>query len=71
VVSDMIWLGKNIQDNKIDRLQGHFPGQILSYKVEVQGKEGHALDDARIVYFHGVPKPHEIPDEPWVKEHWR
>jgi hypothetical protein len=50
-----------------DWLDDLFPGQIKSYKVHVL-KEG--LGDARIVYFHGEPKPHVL-DDPWVKEHWR
>lgn len=44
-----------------------FPGQIKSYKVHVQPQ---GLGDARIVYFHGVPKPHEL-SEPWILENWR
>ena len=41
-----------------------FPGHVVSYKGHVQ-KNG--LGDARIIYFHGKPKPTEI-DEPWIKE---
>lgn len=44
-----------------------YPGRVVSYKKHVK-KQG--LGDARIVYFHGREKPHEIEDE-FVKEHWR
>jgi hypothetical protein len=51
--------------NKIDAL---FPGEVLSLKAhDVRGR---GLQSARIVYFHGNPKPNEL-DLPWVKEHWR
>ena len=43
-----------------------FPGQVLSYKVHVKLN---GLGDARLVYFHGVPKPSDLQDD-WVKEHW-
>lgn len=43
-----------------------FPGLLKSYKVHVV-PEG--LGDARIVYFHGEPKPHILKDA-WIKENW-
>lgn len=56
----------------IDRLRPQwiddlFPGQVLSYKKHVKPR---GLGDARIVYFHGREKPHEL-DLPWIREHWR
>lgn len=61
-------------DNDMLALQQHpheflddlFPGQIVSYKAQVRPN---GLGDARIVYFHGEPKPHELHD-PWVEENW-
>lgn len=44
-----------------------FPGQVVSYKGSVR-KNG--LGDARIVYFHGDQKPHQLKTEPWIREHW-
>jgi len=49
-----------------DRIDDLFPGKVVSYKGHVL-KNG--LGDARIVYFHGAKKPHEI-DEDFVREHW-
>jgi hypothetical protein len=55
-----------LESFKYDWLDDLFPGQILSYKVHVRP---HGLGDARIVYFHGEPKPHVLYDE-WIKEFW-
>lgn len=49
-------------------LDDDFPGQVVSYKGSVE-KRG--LGDARIVYFHGERKPHQLPDHPLIREHWR
>lgn len=66
------WTGQN--DMEWARAQPHdfiddlFPGQVRSYKCHV--KHG-GLGDARIVYFHGKEKPHELAGaEPWISEHW-
>lgn len=63
------WRGQNDMDwlraqphAALDRL---FPGQVVSFKGHVKK---HGLGDARIVYFHGREKPHEI-NHP-VLEHW-
>jgi hypothetical protein len=61
--NDMVWLRKQEHDY-IDDL---FPGQVVSYKGHVK-KNG--LDNARIVYFHGNEKPHEL-DVEWIAQHWR
>lgn len=60
--NDMVWLRKQ-EHRFIDDL---FPGQVVSYKGHVK-KNG--IGDARIVYFHGAEKPHEL-DLPWIKENW-
>lgn len=36
--------------------QNLFPGQVFSIRVQCQGQ---APPDARVVYYHGKPKPHE------------
>lgn len=63
--NDMEWM----------RAQNHvfiddrFPGQVVSFKGHVRD---HGLGDARIVYFHGNDKPHELTGAhaQWVREHW-
>lgn len=65
------WNGENDMDWM--RAQKHvfiddlFPGQVVSYKGQV---EKHGLGDARIVYFHGLKKPHELGHVGWIAEHW-
>lgn len=49
-------------------LDDEFPGEVVSYKGHVE-KGG--LGDARVVYFHGLKKPHELQHLPWIREHWR
>lgn len=44
------WGAKNIA-----RWQDLVPGQFVSYKADVRGKK--VPPDARVVYFHGVPRP--------------
>lgn len=44
-----------------------WPGQVVSYKGHV---ELHGIGDARIVYFHGDRKPHQLDDD-WIAKHWR
>lgn len=43
-----------------------FPDEVVSYKGHVKK---HGLGDARIVYFHGREKPHEI-EAGWIADHW-
>lgn len=61
--NDMVWL-RSFPHVFADDL---FDGHIISYKARAR-KFG--LGDARVVYFHGNPKPHEI-DAEWVTENWR
>jgi len=49
-----------------DLIEHHFPGMVESYKGHVRQQ---GLGDARIVYFHGKEKPHEL-EHDWVREHW-
>jgi hypothetical protein len=48
-------------------LDDEFPGQVVSYKGSVK-KNG--LGDARIVYFHGREKAHELPVGHALLDHW-
>lgn len=61
--NDMEWV-RRFPHARIDTL---FPGQVVSYKSHVK-KRG--IGDARIVFFHGQEKPHQLPNVGWVKEHW-
>ena len=47
-----------------------WPGQVISWKGEEVFQKGPG--EARIVYFHGNPKMHEVaPGNPVIEEHWR
>ena len=44
---------------------------IYSYKVDVKLNGGKLPADARIVCFHGQPRPADVKPQPeWMKEHW-
>jgi hypothetical protein len=62
-MNDMEWIRAQ-SVAKIDQL---FPGQVRSYKGGVM-HEG--VGEARIVYFHGEKKPHELAHVGFVKRHW-
>lgn len=48
-------------------LDDEFPEQVVSFKGQV---ERHGVGDARIVYFHGEKKPHQLKDHPLIRDHW-
>lgn len=63
--NDMDWMRK--QDAAfIDDL---WPNQVLSLKAHRIRDVG--LGEARIVYFHGDPKPPKLLHLDWIKAHWR
>ena len=60
---DQQWI--TFVERMADRLQVKYPGQLVSYKADVE-PFGNPPDGARVVYFHGKPRPHEV-DAPWNK----
>lgn len=66
--NDMDWIRDNWKAARIDTIDRHFPGQVVSYKAEV--RERGLADETRIVYFHGQLKPHELPHVGWIARHW-
>ena len=66
--NDMEWLRQQPHEF-IDDL---FPDEVVSFKVHVRDRMLHGPPtSARVVYFHGVPKPSDIADVPWVRRHWK
>lgn len=67
------WRGEN--DMKWLKTRGHiksdamWPGQIRSFKLHDVRRRG--IQDARIVYFHGSPKMHEIDNQLWLMNSWK
>jgi hypothetical protein len=66
--SEMVWM-RNHLPFKADLIDDLYPGQVLSYKVHILA-ERKRPPDARVVYFHGRKKPHEIKDA-YIAEHWK
>lgn len=46
------------------------PGQVISYKRDVR-RQDVLPADARVVSFHGKPRPHQLPDDHWIRQHWQ
>lgn len=49
-------------------LDDEFPGHVVSWKGDVE-KRG--AGDARIIYFHGERKMHQLAGHPLIRDHWR
>ena len=63
---------QNFIESKIDSAdewQALYPGKIVSYKAH-ECEKG-IPEGAAIICFHGLPKPADVPDLPWMREHWR
>lgn len=63
---DQEWI--DMVQPEFDRLQDAYPGQLVSYKAHAQGLDV-PPENARVVYFHGRPRPHQAV-EPWVRRAW-
>lgn len=64
---DQAWIGHALGMTGADILQDKFPGAFVSYK---QDCHPYPSEQARIVCFHGQPKPHNCGRE-WVEKMWR
>ena len=68
---DQEFIGNTLKEN-IDYVQDLYPKQIVSYKKDCVSKTNEVLipEDAKIVCFHGPPRPHQV-RHPEIKSHWR
>lgn len=64
--NDMDWM-RSFPHARIDDL---WRDRIVSYKARV-AKQGNLPPKCSIIYFHGKPKMHELPDEPFIRAHWK
>lgn len=64
---DQEWIERMVPNPTL--LQDEYPGAFLSYKVDMAGRRT-LPRGARVVDFHGRPKPDEV-DADWVKQIWR
>lgn len=62
--NDMVW----VRQYPHTMLDDEFPGEVVSWKGCV---EKHGLRGARVIYFHGDRKMHQMGDNPIIREHWR
>lgn len=67
----------HVAKENVTILQDIFPAEFISYKVHIRDKAQKArnplpgdLNTAKIICFHGKPRPHEVRHLPWMKEHW-
>lgn len=66
------WAGENDMEHM--RAQPHvfiddlWPGEVVSYKGTVRDK---GLGKAKVVFFHGEEKAHQLADVDWIAKHWR
>lgn len=63
---DQVWIADHA--GKVDAWQDVAPKQCVSFK-RVPPWYPQPPPDCRVLYFHGLPKPHICP-RPWVKELW-
>lgn len=56
---------RDFDTNFIDDL---WPGHVVSMKAHDVRRKG--LQDARVCYFHGFPKMHEMAEHVFVRDHW-
>lgn len=52
-----------------DFWQERYPNQVVSYKVHIRGQEV-IPENARIVCFHGKPRPIELNGIDWMEKNW-
>lgn len=68
-MGDLWWLNNLDQGRfakNVDKLQDLYPGVFVSYKKDCNP---HAPHGAKVVCFHGVPRPHEV--QGWVADVWK
>jgi len=63
---DQDYIESMVGTNKCDRFNVTIPGSIVSFKYDCQDRPPSA---ARVVSFHGNPKPHEVTNS-WVEDNW-
>lgn len=62
------WILRDLLDS-YDYWQDIFPNEFVSYKWHCKNKQ--LPSEAKIIQFHGKPKPHEIKGVTWIKDYWK
>lgn len=63
---DQEWISAKLLPRQPVRQRAFPPGWVVSYKSHARRE---VPPSAKIVVFHGSPKPHEV-DHPYVRDHW-
>lgn len=63
---DQEWISAQLKPRRRVRERAFPAGWIVSYKRHARQR---VPAGAKIIVFHGSPKPHEV-DDPYVREHW-
>lgn len=69
-MGDLWWIGQLDQGrfaHRADKLQDLYPGAFVSFKAHCKP---YPPKDAKVVCFHGQPRPHNCTEE-WVQNVWR
>jgi len=64
---DQMMIGNIVPKSMVKYWQDETPSQLVSYKVHVKGEQ--LPENARVVAFHGKPRPNAV-FHGWLKEHW-
>jgi len=69
---DQNYLMKVIPHELTTYWQDYIPDQVISYKAHIRDVEpkGKIPPNARVVCFHGAPRPKEVRNLDWMVEHW-
>jgi hypothetical protein len=74
---ERFWIWKSLDGKGCDLFDNIAPNKIYSYKIHHINGSNHVPNDASIISFHGVPRPHEVYEQAqkdrrktWIKRYW-
>lgn len=64
---DQCWIWRVMRDE----IHNYPKSWVVSYKYEKHPQWRHTNNETAVVVFHGKPKPHEVLNDPLVKNNWK
>jgi hypothetical protein len=68
------WRGENdmvhLRRYPWEPIDDRWPGEVVSYKLRIR-PDSERVRNAKIIYFHGQPKPCDLTQIEWVRENWK
>lgn len=65
------FIEKCVPPNTANKYQDEFPDELVSYKVHIRDKKlNNPPEKAKMVFYHGNPRPCELRNLGWMKENW-